>query len=233
MNTKHIIRWSGLATLVAGISFAVVGLLHPLNEVASITTARWTLVHLLAIAMSVFGLFGVIGLYARQAEQAGWLGLAGAFLLSLWLLLVLPFTVIEVFVLPQLATAAPTVAESFLGVFTKTAGPIDFSALTTLWSLTDILFLVGGLVFGSATFRAGVLSRRAAGLFTAGMALAPVFGLLPPAYRPLVAVPIGLGLAWLGFALLAERREPASKPAAWTGSPRSFEQSPTQQKGNA
>ena len=114
MNTKHIIRWSGLATLVAGISFAVVGLLHPLNEVAAITTARWTLVHLLAIAMSVFGFFGMVGLHARQAEQAGW-----------------------------------------------------------------------------------------------------------------------LGLAWLGFTLLAERREPAGQPAAWTGSPRSFEQSPTQQQGNA
>lgn len=237
MSITRVVRWSGLAALVAGICFAVVGLLHPLNEVASITTARWTIVHLLAIAMSVFGLFGVMGLYARQAEKAGWLGLAGTFLMSLWLLLVLPFTVIEVFVLPQLATAAPTVAEAFLGVFTKTAGPIDFSALATLWSLTDILFLIGGLVFGIATLRAGVLSRWAACLFTAGMALAPVFGLLPPAYRPLVAVPIGLGLAWLGFTLMAERRvpagQPAGQPAAGPGSPRSMEQRPSQQSGNA
>lgn len=49
--------------------------------------------------------------------------------MSLWLVLVPPFSVIEVFVLPRLATEAPTVAEAFLGVFTKTAGPIEFSAL--------------------------------------------------------------------------------------------------------
>lgn len=217
MNTKHLIRWSGLAALAAGISFAAVGLLHPLNEVASVTTAQWTIVHLLAMAMSVFGLLGAMGLYARQAEKAGWLGLAGFFLMSLWLMLVLPFTVIEVFVLPRLATEAPTVAEAFLGVFTKTAGPIEFSALAALWALTDILFLIGGLVFGIATLRAGVLSRWAAGTFTVGIGLAPVFSMLPPSLRPLVAVPIGLGLAWLGLALWAERRAHAAQPAPGQG----------------
>jgi hypothetical protein len=37
--------------------------------------------------------------------------------------------------------------------------------------------------------------------------LAPAAALLPHELEPLVAVPIGLGLAWLGYALWAERRE--------------------------
>ena len=108
-------------------------------------------------------------------------------------------------------------AEGFLGIFTGSAGASNFGALASLWSLTDVLFLLGGLAFGVATLRAGSLSRWAAGLFTAGIASAPVFGLLPPALEPLVAVPIGAGLAWLGYALWSERRAPAAQPIPGRG----------------
>jgi hypothetical protein len=177
---------------------------------SSVTTSRWAIAHFLAIAMSVFGLFGMTGLYTRQAKEAGWLGLAGYLLWSLWLVLFLPFTFFEAFILPLLATAAPAFAAGFLGVVTRSAGAMNFGSLPALWALSDILFLVGGLVFGIATLRAGILSRRAAGVFTVGIGLAPVAALLPHQLEPLVAVPIGLGLAWLGYALWAERREHAA-----------------------
>jgi hypothetical protein len=87
---------------------------------------------------------------------------------------------------------------------------MKFGVLAGLWALSDILFLLGGLVFGIATLRAGILSRWAAGVFTVGIGLAPATALLPHELEPLVAVPIGLGLAWLGYALWAERREHTS-----------------------
>ena len=212
MNTRNLIRWTGVAALVAGICFVVVGLLHQPDILASVTTTRWAITHSLAIAMSVFGLLGVTGLYARQVEAAGWLGLAGYFLLSLWLVLILPFTFFEVFILPLLATEAPAFAEGFLGVITRSAGEANFGALAGLWALSDVLFLLGGLVFGIATLRAGILSRWAAGMFTVGIGLAPATALLPHELVPLVAVPIGVGLAWLGYALWSERRERAADP---------------------
>ena len=91
---------------------------------------------------------------------------------------------------------------------------MKFGVLDNLWALVNILFLLGGLVFGIATLRAGILSRWAARVFTLGIALAPVSALFPHELRPLVAVPIGVGLAWLGFALWAERREQASAPVS-------------------
>src|SRR3712207_7830217 len=51
---------------------------------------------------------GITGLYARQVEEAGWLGLAGYIVFSLNWALTLPFTFAEVFILPVLATEAPT-----------------------------------------------------------------------------------------------------------------------------
>ena len=212
MNTRNLIRWAGLSALVAGSCFVALGLLHPPDILSSVTTTRWAITHSLAIAMSVFGLLGMTGLYARQVEAAGWLGLAGYLLWSLWLVLALPFTFFETFILPLLATEAPAFAEGFLRIFTRSAGEMNFGVLAGLWALSDVLFLLGGLVFGIATLRAGILSRWAAGVFTVGIGLAPAAALLPHELEPLVAVPIGVGLASLGYALWSERREHAADP---------------------
>ena len=67
--------------------------------------------------------------------------------------------------------------------------------------------MLGGLLFGIATLRAGILPRWAAGLMAAG-ALAPfVLAQLPHPLDRTFAVPVGIALAWLGYALWSERRE--------------------------
>src|SRR5829696_1018026 len=219
ITASSLIRWAGLAAMVAGICFVVLGLLHPPNVLSSVTTTRWTIAHSLALAMSLFGLLGMMGLYARQVKEAGWLGLAGFLLLSLWLVLLLPFTFFEVFFLPLLATEAPTFAKGFLEIFTGSASGINFGALPALWQLSGVLLLLGGLVFGIATFRAHVLSRWPAALLAVAAALTPAAAFLPHAIQPLVAVPLGAGLAWLGYALFSERRERAAEPVPSSGSP--------------
>ena len=218
MNTKNLIRWAGLSAMVAGICFVVVGLLHPPNILSSVSTTRWVIVHAVAIAMSLFGLPGITGVYARQAHAAGWLGLAGYLLFSLWLVLIFAFTFFEVFVLPLLATEAPTFAAGFLRIFTGSA-EMNFGVLADLWGLSDALFALGGLVFGIATFRARILPRWAGGALTIAIILAPVSALLPNELRPLVAVPIGFALALLGYALWSERRAHASEPVPGLASP--------------
>jgi hypothetical protein len=79
--------------------------------------------------------------------------------------------------------------------------------------------MLGGLLFGIATIRAGILSRWAAGLLAAGTVLAPIAALLPLELQPKMAVPVGLALAWLGYALWSERREPAAQPVPAKVSP--------------
>jgi hypothetical protein len=46
-------------------------------------------------------------------------------------------------------------------------------------------------------------------LLAVGTALAPVAALLSLSAQPKVAIPTGLALAWLGYALLTERPTPA------------------------
>ena len=97
----------------------------------------------------------------------------------------------------------------FLGMFTGSASQVDLSLLPTLWALSGPAYILGPLLFGIATFRARILPRPAAALLIIGAMLVPVGGLVPPEYQPLIMVPVGLGLAWLGYALFSERREDA------------------------
>jgi len=214
MNTRNLIRWAGISAMLAGIFYVAVGLFHPPNIVSSVTTTQWAIVHIVATAMCFFGLLGITGIYARQVKESGWLGLAGYLLLSLWLVIIAGFTFVEVLILPVLATTTPAFAEGWLGMFNGSAGTMDLGALPLIWTLSGPIYLLGGLLFGISTIRAGILSRWAAGLLAVGTLLAPLASLLPLELQPKVAIPVGLALAWLGYALWSERRKQVAEVQA-------------------
>lgn len=206
ITPSSLMRWAGLSALLAGLCYLLVGIFHPANVPASVTTSRWEIVHILACAMSFFGLLGLAGLYARQATRTGWLGLAGYVLLSLWFVVVMGFSFVEAFILPHVATASPGLVQAWMGMFNGPAGTFNLGALPTIWTLSAPVYILGGVLFGIATFRARVLPRWAGALLAASTLLAPAAAALPNASQPKIAIPAGLALAWLGYALWSERR---------------------------
>lgn len=220
MNSRNLIRWSGIAAIGAGLIFAGIQPIHPPDVVASVTTGAWTVIIAFKLAMCFLFLLGIAGLYARQVEQAGWLGLAGLLLFSLSWWLQTGFVFAELLLLPLLASTAPMFVESFLGVVNGAPGEMNVATLATTYGLVGILYLLGCLLFGIATLRAGVLSRWAAGLLAVSGPLALIMvTLLPHQLERLAAMPMGLALAWLGYGLWAERRENAVQPASGQASP--------------
>jgi hypothetical protein len=210
---SKLIHWAGFSAMVAGILFVVIQPIHPPDTLTSVTTSAWTVIHSLTIAMCILGLFGVAGIYARQVEKVGWLGLAGYLAFSLFLLVTLAWTFAEAFVSPVLATEAPTFVEGFLGIVSGHPSEIGLGALPTLYLSAGAFVLLGCLLFGIAMLRAGILPRWAAGVFAfGGPASAVVVSLLPHELERIAAVPIGVGLAWLGYALWSERPSHVADP---------------------
>jgi hypothetical protein len=215
ITASKLIRWTGISAMVAGIIYAGIQPIHPTDALSSVNTNAWAIITPLKTVMCLFFLLGLTGLYARQVEKAGWLGLAGYLLFSLSWAVNLVYIFAEAFILPPLATAAPNfVQDIFIGVITGGATETNLGALPTIFALNGILYLLGGLLFGIATFRAGILSRWAAGLLAVTAALTPLAALFPHEIQRFAGIPVGVAVAWLGYALWSERREYASEEQA-------------------
>jgi hypothetical protein len=212
-TASNLIRWSGLAAMGAGILYVTIQAIHPLDVLSSVTTAQWAIVHYLSIVMDIFAMLGIAGLYARQVEKSGWLGLAGFLLFSGFWAFSVALHFIEAFISPVVATVAPKFVEGLLGMVTNTPNEFNLGALPTVYGMLIgvVGYVLGGLLFGIATFRANVLPRWAGGLLAIGTLL-PVLlsSVVHHPFDRLFAVPVGLALIWLGFALFFERREQVS-----------------------
>jgi hypothetical protein len=216
ISVANLIPWAGLSAMAAGIIFAGIQPIHPADELASVTTNAWAVITAFKTAMCLFFLLGIIGIYARQVNKAGWLGLAGFLLLIVSWWLQTAFVFAEAFILPLLATTAPQFVDSVLGTIARgQASAVNLGALPMIYSLgVGLTYMLGGLLFGIATFRAGILPRWPAGLLAVAAALTPLAALLPHAIQRLAGVPVGFALAWLGYTLWSERRERAAEAVA-------------------
>jgi hypothetical protein len=212
ITAATLMRLAGVSAIVTGLSIIVIGMFHPLNIPSSVTTAAWVNVHIFATALGFFGLFGMAGLYARQVEESGWLGLIGFLLFTAWMTLVSGFSFLEAFIEPRLVTEAPAFVASLLGMFTSMPSEINLGILPTLWNISGPMYIFGSLLFGIATFRAGVLPRWAGAFLAFAALLIPVGAFVPAEYQSEVAmIPVGLAVTWLGYALFSERREQESE----------------------
>lgn len=206
-------RWAGLSSMVAGLCIIIVGTFHPMNTLTSVTSTTWASVHVFEFALGFFGLFGMAGLYTRQMAKSGWMGLAGFVLFSIWMMLDSGFAFVEALVLPHLVGEAPEFVTGFLGIFTGVPSQVNLGILPILRTVSNPMYLFGPLLFGLATFRAGIFPRWAGALLVLGAMLAPVSALaIPSEYQPKVMIPIGLALAWMGYAIFSERRSHTLAP---------------------
>lgn len=200
-TADNLIRATGPFAIAAGLIFAGIQPIHPPDIVASVTTTQWAVIISLKFAMCLLFLVGAAGLYFRQAGKAGWLGLAGfvLFALAWWLQACYVFT--ELFVLPPLASVSPELVASFLGIFNQHPGTLDIGAIKPLYDVLGLCYLLGGIVLGVATFRAGVLPRVPSAVLALAALITPAAALLPHEFQRYAAVPMGIAFIWLGLAL--------------------------------
>ena len=206
VTSSALIRYAGLAAVAAGLVYAGIQPIHPPDVLASVTTSAWAVIMPVKVVMCLLFLIGLTGIYATQAKEAGWLGLTGFLLFSLSWALNFAFIFAEGFIIPLLAESAPTFIDGFFGIFNGHPVETNLGALPSLYAVTGLLYMLGGLLFGVAIFRACILPRGAAGLLAVTSVLTPMAALLPHELQRLAGIPVGLAVAWLGFALWAGQR---------------------------
>ena len=217
ITSSSLIRWTGLCAMAGGIIFAGIQPIHPPDVVSSIGTGVWTTITYLKTAMCLLMLVGLMGIYARQMNKTGWLALIGFVVFGLAWALTYGDVFAETFILPPLVTAAPTYVDSFLGVPAGRTTPVNLGVFPTVFALASGFYLLGGLLFGIATFRARVLPRWASGLLATTALLTPAVVILPHQFQRLAAIPMGIAMAGLGYALWTERRQHASSSSVEVG----------------
>jgi len=90
-------------------------------------------------------------------------------------------------------------------------GGMNLGALAVLYRLGGFVgYIIGGLLFGIATIRARVLPRWAAALLSFSAVLVLAGAVIPHPFDRIMALPMGIAIAWLGYSLLSERREQSS-----------------------
>jgi hypothetical protein len=201
ITPRTLTRSAGIAAIAAGAIFIGVQLNHPPLTAAGVHSAEWAIRSSLKILMAALALVGITGMYLYQVRRMGVLGLIGFVLFAANYLALASTSFVAAIVLPTIADTSPTYVTNVL-VAASGHHPAGYTgSLYTVLLFTGFLYLAGGLIFGIALYRARVLPRWAAALLAVGGLATAGLTLMPDPWFRLLAVPNGIAMIGLGYAL--------------------------------
>jgi hypothetical protein len=216
ITTTKLTRAAGLAAVTAGALFIAVQVKHPEITLDFVQTTQFKVRQGMKIAMASLALAGIAGMYLRQVRQMGLLGLVGYLLFSVGYLAMLCVETIALVVVPTIVGSSPEYVEGVVAVATNSSSSADLGLFRPLNLVIAAGYLLGGLIFGIALFRAGVLARWAAALLAVAAVLTMTIPLLPMVNQRLFAVVNGVAMVGLGWSLWREQRAAETEPVTST-----------------
>ena len=209
LTANRLTAVSGLCAAAAGAIFIGVQINHPPADVAHIATTEIAVREAAKVLMTVLALVGFTGMFLRNRSRFGVLGLAGYLLLTVGYLAIFAVQVIVACVLPALAQSNPGYVQDVLDAAVGGSPLGDIGHLHELFLVAGIGYSLGGLLFGIALFRAGVLARWASLLLAYATTSALALAVLPESFSRPFAVPTGVALIGLGISLWRDQRRQA------------------------
>lgn len=205
ITTTRLTGAAGICAVVAGAIFIGVQIGHPDMDTTSITTTEVVFRNSLKILMAVLAVAGLTGMYLSQIRRNGVLGLIGYVVLTIGYLLIMSTTFVSAYVLPAIAGTDPGFVKDVIAAGTNDTPAGDLGALGTMIQIQGFAYLAGGLLFGIALYRAGVLARWAAALLAVGGVISVALSLMPDAFYRLLAFPNAIAMIGLGYSLWKQR----------------------------
>jgi len=205
ITTTRLIGAAGICAAVAGAIFIGVQIGHPEMNTESITTTEVVVRTSFKVLMAALAIAGITGMYLSQVRRNGVLGLIGFLVLAVGYLLIMSSTYASGYVFPSIADTDPAYVRDFIAAAEGNTPAGDLGALGTLIQIQGFAYLIGGLLFGIALYRARVLARWAAALLAVGGLASVVLSVMPDAFYRLLAWPNGIAMIGLGYSLWGER----------------------------
>ena len=206
ITTNRLTATAGLCAAAAGAIFIGVQINHPPADVAHVVTSEMAARETAKVLMTVLALAGFTGIFLRHRRRLGRLGLAGYSLLTVGYLAMFAVECIVAYVLPTMAHSDPGYVQHVLNAAMGHGPTGGIGHLHELFLFMGIGYSLGGLLFGIALFRAGVLARWASVLLAYGTASALALAALPESFSRPFAVPTGVALIGLGVSLWRDQR---------------------------
>ncbi len=208
-STNRLTAAAGLCAAAAGAIFIGVQINHPPADVAHLVTTEMLVRETAKALMAVLALAGITGMFLRHYRRFGILGRAGYLLLSLGYLAMFAVQCIVGYVLPTVARTNPGYVQDVIDAAMGRNPSGDIGHMQQVLVVMGIGYAIGGLLFGIALFRAGILSRWASVLLAYGTTSALALKALPESFSRPFAVPTGVALIGLGVSLWREQRRQA------------------------
>ena len=207
-------RAAGVAAVAAGLIFIGVQFNHPHLDVTSITTTEVVIRNSLKALMAVLALVGITGMYLSQIRRNGRLGLIGYLMLAAGYLLIMSTTLIAAVRPAPGRRTDPAFVTDAIAISTGGTASGDVGLLQYLSKAQDLGYLLGGLIFGIALYRAHVLARWACALLAVGGVVTIALSVMPDAFYRLLALPNGIAMIGLGYSLFSTTRTSHDPQAA-------------------
>ena len=214
MTVTHgfLLRAAALAAAVAGSIFIGVQIGHPYLDATSIATTDVIIRNFLKLVMTALALAGITGVYLFQVTKIGVLGLIGYVVFALGYLSMLGSEYVAALVLPSIAHTSTAYVGDVIAIANNRPATGDIGWMNAAIMFTGLTYIVGGVLFAIALFRANVLARWASALLAVGTLSAIGAGIVPQ-YERLFAIPTGLALVGLGYSLWRTQRASSPVPA--------------------
>jgi hypothetical protein len=213
ITTSSLSKAAGAAAAVAGAIFIGVQINHPPADVAHIVTTEMAVRETAKTVMTVLALAGFTGMFLRSRHRFGILGLAGYLLLSVGYLALFAIQAIVACVLPTVAGSDPGYVQDVLDAAMGGSPAGDIGGMQVLIDVSAAGYMLGGLLFGIALFRAAFLARWASALLAVATVSTAALAVLPESFSRPMAVPTGVAMIGLGVSLWrTSRTEGHSEP---------------------
>ena len=191
ITSSSLTQAAGACAAVAGAIFIGVQINHPPADVAHVATTEMAVREIAKTVMAVLSLVGFAGMFLYNRRRFGVLGLAGYLLLSVGYLALFAVQVIVAAVLPTVAKTDPAYVQDFIDAAMGNSPAGDIGGMQIVFNVSGVGYIVGGLLFGIALFRAGLLARWASALLAVATVSTATLAVLPDVVQPADGRPDG------------------------------------------